>query len=33
MEEKYPRLASKLTLFREVWDETFPSAEKEMRRK
>jgi len=33
VEEKYPKLAQKWTLFKEVWDETFPTAEKEMRRK
>lgn len=33
IEAKYPRVAKNLSYFREVWDETFPSPEKEMRRK
>ena len=33
IEEKYPRVAKNLSYFKEVWDETFPSPEKEMKRK
>lgn len=33
IENKYPRVAKNLSFFKEVWDETFPSPEKEMKRK
>lgn len=33
IESKYPRVAKNLSFFKEVWDETFPSAAKDLRKK
>ena len=33
IETKYPKMAQRMTFFKEVWDETFPTPEKEMKRK
>ena len=33
IEERYPKLAQNLCYFKEVWDETFPSPEKEMQKR
>lgn len=31
--QKYPKLASKVDTFKEVWAETFPNAERDMKRR
>ena len=33
IEQKYPKMAKRMTMFKEVWDETFPNPEKEMKRR